>query len=100
MRFLTRLGEKRMIQFKTQANCDSFGCAKFAKFMKKRPANWKPRTPKNAVIVHYETPHIPGVDDYELPAELDIDYSKAKPNRFAARFKYTHGGARKGAGRK
>ncbi|MBI4789906.1 MAG: hypothetical protein HY782_22975 [Chloroflexi bacterium] len=30
----------------------------------------------------------------------NVDYSKAKPNRFAGRVKLTHGGTRKGAGRK
>jgi len=38
-------------------------------------------------------------DDDMLP-EYNIDYSKAKPNRFAGRVKFTRGGARKGAGRK
>lgn len=56
--------------------------------------------PRNAVVVYHETPHIPGVDDYELPAEMEIDYSKAKPNPYVGRIKYQHGGARKGAGRK
>ncbi len=44
--------------------------------------------------------HIPKLDDYELKPHYDIDYSKAKPNRFAGRVKLTHGGPRKGAGRK
>lgn len=38
-------------------------------------------------------------DDDILP-EYNIDYSKANPNRFAGRVKFTRGGARKGAGRK
>ena len=44
--------------------------------------------------------HIPGLDDYDLPPHIDVDYSKAKPNRFAGKVRFTHGGARKGAGRK
>ncbi len=51
-------------------------------------------------VVFHETPHIPGLDDYELPAHIDFDYSKAKRNPYAGRVKYTHGGTRKGAGRK
>lgn len=43
---------------------------------------------------------IPGLDDYDLPPHIDVDYSKAKPNRFARRPKVYHGGARLGAGRK
>ena len=42
----------------------------------------------------------PKLDDYELPADYPFDSSKAKPNRFAGRVKLTHGGRRKGAGRK
>jgi hypothetical protein len=44
--------------------------------------------------------HIPDLDDYDLPAHIEIDYRKAKPNRFVGRVKFTHGGAWKGAGRK
>ncbi len=44
--------------------------------------------------------YIPRLDGYDLPPHIDIDYSKAKPNRFAGRVKHTHGGARPGAGRK
>lgn len=46
--------------------------------------------------------YIPGLDDYELKPDYDLDYSKAKPNPFAGHVKYTrpHGGARNGAGRK
>ena len=40
------------------------------------------------------TEHIPGLDDFELKRHYDLDYSKAKPNRFA------HGGKRPRAGRK
>jgi hypothetical protein len=43
---------------------------------------------------------IPRLDDYDLPPHIDVDYSKAKPNRFAKRPKIYHGGARPGAGRK
>lgn len=44
--------------------------------------------------------HITKLDDYELKPHYDLDYRKAKPNRFAGRVKFTHGGARPGAGRK
>lgn len=44
--------------------------------------------------------HIPHLDDYNLPPHIDVDYSKAKPNRFARRSKIYRGGARPGAGRK
>ena len=40
------------------------------------------------------------MDDYELKPHYDLDYSKAKLNRFAGRVKLTHGGGRTGAGRK
>lgn len=40
------------------------------------------------------------LDDYELKPHYTIDYRKAKPNRFAGRVKFTHGGPRPGAGRK
>lgn len=43
--------------------------------------------------------HIPGLDDYELPSEIPLDPKKMKPNRFAGKVKFTHGGARKNAGR-
>jgi hypothetical protein len=43
-------------------------------------------------------------EDDDLLPHYDIDYSKAKPNRFAGRPKViigpVHGGAREGAGRK
>ena len=42
----------------------------------------------------------PKLDDYELPAEIHLDPSKMKPNRFAGRVKLTHGNTRKVAGRK
>jgi hypothetical protein len=35
------------------------------------------------------TDHIPGLDDYELPAEFPFDPAKMKPNRFAKRAKAT-----------
>jgi hypothetical protein len=44
--------------------------------------------------------HIPGLDDYDLAPHIEVDYSKAKPNSFAGKVKFTHGGARKNAGRK
>src|SRR5438552_1349393 len=67
--------------------------------MKKRPANWKSRIPKDATLTHISVPHEP-IDDDELPDHIDIDYSQAKPNPYAGKVLFTHGGARKGAGRK
>ena len=49
---------------------------------------------------HPGSEHIPKLDDYELPAEYPLNPKKFKPNRFAGRVKFTHGGARPGAGRK
>ena len=46
------------------------------------------------------TAYVPKYDDYELPAEFPLDRRKLKPNRFAGRVKFTHGGARPGSGRK
>jgi hypothetical protein len=40
------------------------------------------------------------LDDYELKPHYDVEYSKAKPNRFAGRVKLSHGGPRANAGRK
>ncbi len=53
----------------------------------------KKKTSKGAVPVEMSA------DDDMLP-HYDLDYRKAKPNRFAGRVKLTHGGARPGAGRK
>ncbi len=50
--------------------------------------------------INPNAPYIPGVDDYELPAEIKFDRSKARRNPYAARVKFAHGGARPGAGRK
>lgn len=36
--------------------------------------------------------HIPGLDDYELPDHIEIDYRKAKPNPFAGRVKLPSAG--------
>jgi len=47
-----------------------------------------------------DSSYIPKLDDYELKPHYELDYRKAKPNRFAGRVKFTHGGARPGAGRK
>ncbi len=44
--------------------------------------------------------HIPKLDDYELPEEFPFDPKKLRRNPYAGRVKYTHGGPRKGAGRK
>jgi hypothetical protein len=51
-------------------------------------------------IPHHRAAHDPGLDDYDLPAHIDIDYSKAKPNRFAGQVNPPHGGKRNGSGRK
>lgn len=67
--------------------------------MKKRPANWKSRVPKDAALTHTSVPHEP-LDDYDLPDQIEVDYSKAKPNPYAGKVHFTHGGSRKGAGRK
>lgn len=67
--------------------------------MKKRPANWKPRIPKDAALAHSSVPREP-IDNYELPDEIVVDYAQAKPNPYAGKVQFTHGGKRKGAGRK
>ena len=43
---------------------------------------------------------IPNELNDDLRPYYKVDYSKAKPNRFAGRVKFTHGGTRVGAGRK
>lgn len=43
--------------------------------------HWKHPLPKDAVLTHTSVPHEP-IDDYELPVHIEVDYSKAKPNRF------------------
>jgi hypothetical protein len=40
------------------------------------------------------------LDRYELKPHYDLDYRKAKPNRFAGRVKVLHGGTQPGADRK
>ena len=40
------------------------------------------------------------LDAYELPREVPFDPAKMKPNRFAGRVQFSHGGKREGAGRK
>ncbi len=40
------------------------------------------------------------LDNYDLPAEIPLDPSKMKQNRFAGKVRFTHGGPREGAGRK
>ncbi|HZQ06158.1 MAG TPA: hypothetical protein VFD70_06220 [Anaerolineae bacterium] len=67
--------------------------------MKKRPANWKHPIPKDAILPHKSVPHDP-IDDYDLPPHIDFDYENAIQNPYAGRVQFTHGGARKGAGRK
>jgi hypothetical protein len=39
-------------------------------------------------------------DAYELPTEVPFDPAMMKPNRFAGRVRFSHGGKRAGAGRK
>jgi len=46
------------------------------------------------------TEHIPGLDDYDLKPHYDLDWSKAKPNRFAGHVLVAPDGKRVGAGRK
>jgi hypothetical protein len=36
----------------------------------------------------------------DLRPHYDVDYSKSRPNRFAGRVRFSHGGPRAGAGRK
>ena len=36
----------------------------------------------------------------DLRPHYDVDYRKSRPNRFAGRVKFSHGGRRAGAGRK
>ncbi len=58
---------------------------------------------KNAHVSRYRrktSAYIPKLDDYELPDEVPLDPAKMKPNRFAGRVKFTHGGKRTGSGRK
>jgi len=50
-------------------------------------------------VTHRATAYNPKLDDYELPVEVSIDAKKMKPNRFAGKVKFTHGGARPNAGR-
>ncbi len=67
--------------------------------MKKKPTNRTSRIPREAVVVYRESPIHDDPDD-NLRPHYDFDYSKARRNRFAGRVKFTHGGKRKGAGRK
>jgi hypothetical protein len=50
--------------------------------------------------INPNAPYNPKLDDYELPAEFAFDRKKMKRNPYAGRVKFTHGGARPGAGRK
>lgn len=50
-----------------------------------------------------DSEYLAKLDNYELKPHYDLDYSKAKPNRFAGRVNLEtprRGGVRKGAGRK
>lgn len=55
--------------------------------MIKKPDKHSSPDQQDETITHISTPHIPGLDDYDLPPHIDIDYSKAKPNPYAARIK-------------
>lgn len=55
---------------------------------------------RGSKVVYRITPHTSKLDDYELPSEVPLDPKKMKPNRFAGKVKFTHGGARTNAGRK
>ncbi len=50
--------------------------------------------------INRKAKRIPELDDYELPNEYPFHAAKVKPNRFAGRVKFSHGGKRAGAGRK
>ncbi len=67
--------------------------------MKKKQTKRTSRTPGRAVVVYTESAVHDNPDD-ELRPHYDFDYSKSKPNRFAGRVSCTHGGRRRGAGRK
>lgn len=66
--------------------------------MQKLPKR-KSRIPRNAFIPFTESSIRDDPAD-DLPPHIDFDYDTAKPNRFAGRVEFTHGGTRKGAGRK
>lgn len=57
---------------------------------------------KNKTIskINPNAKRIPRLDDYELPSEFPFDRRKMKPNPYAGRVHFAHGGARPGAGRK
>lgn len=55
---------------------------------------------KRVTKINRKSPYNPRLDDYDLPAEFPFDPQKAKPNRFAGRVQFSHGGKRPGAGRK
>ncbi len=67
--------------------------------MKKKPIKRMSRIPKDAIVVYTESPERDDPTD-RLRPHYDFDYSQARPNRFAGRIKFTHGGARSDAGRK
>jgi hypothetical protein len=66
--------------------------------MKKTSVPRRKAQPRSKINPNAE--HIPGLDDYDLPPHIDIDYSKARPNPYAGRARFSHGGRRPGAGRK
>lgn len=45
------------------------------------------RKGQRSKVDHYSTPYVPGLDDYDLPAEVPLDPAKMKPNPYAARIK-------------
>jgi hypothetical protein len=59
-----------------------------------------PRSSQVRAAIDKEVPAAAADLKDDLRPHYDIDYSKAKPNRFAKRPKIYHGGARPGAGRK
>lgn len=61
--------------------------------------NYKSRFPQDAVLPHISSPIRDDPND-DLPPHIDFDYSTAWRNPYAGRVQFTHGGTRKGAGRK
>jgi hypothetical protein len=66
--------------------------------MKKTTGSRRKAQPLSKINPNAE--YVPALDDYDLPAHIDVDYTKARPNPYAGRVKFAHGGKRPGAGRK
>ena len=62
--------------------------------------NAAPRSSRAHVATDQAVPAAAADLNDDLRPHYDLDYGKAKPNRFAKRPKIYHGGARQGAGRK